>query len=110
MVDLAMMTYAMPPFLGRDPYNQNLNILSFWTLTDGRGDDFGGAHLRRRPANLPRVGAGPGLHGRAAATRHLLLDPARRRHHHRARARPVPDRPLVPCAESASRARFAAAE
>src|SRR5271165_3944907 len=37
MVNLAMITYAMPPLLGRAPYNQNLNILSFWTMTTGVG-------------------------------------------------------------------------
>jgi nitric oxide reductase subunit B len=35
MVNLAMMTYALPPLLKREPYNQTLNILSFWTLTGG---------------------------------------------------------------------------
>ncbi len=37
MVNLAMITYAMPPLLGRAPYNQWLNILSFWTMTTGVG-------------------------------------------------------------------------
>jgi nitric oxide reductase subunit B len=37
MVNLAMITYAMPPLLGRAPYNQGLNILSFWTMTTGVG-------------------------------------------------------------------------
>ena len=37
MVNLAMITYAMPPLLGRAPYNQTLNILSFWTMTTGVG-------------------------------------------------------------------------
>ena len=35
MVNLAMFTYAMPPLLGRAPYNQRLNIVSFWTMTGG---------------------------------------------------------------------------
>lgn len=35
MVNLAMITYALPPLLKREPYNQTLNILSFWTLTGG---------------------------------------------------------------------------
>jgi nitric oxide reductase subunit B len=35
MVNIAMMTYAMPPLLNRQPYNQTLNILSFWVLTGG---------------------------------------------------------------------------
>ena len=37
MVNLAMITYAMPPLLGRAPYNQFLNILSFWIMTTGVG-------------------------------------------------------------------------
>lgn len=35
MVNLAMMTYALPPLTKREPYNQLLNIVSFWTLTSG---------------------------------------------------------------------------
>jgi nitric oxide reductase subunit B len=35
MVNLAMFAYAMPPLLGRAPYNQRLNIVSFWTMTTG---------------------------------------------------------------------------
>lgn len=35
MINLAMMTYAMPSLLGRAPYNQGLNILSFWVMTTG---------------------------------------------------------------------------
>jgi nitric oxide reductase subunit B len=37
MVNIAMITYAMPPLLGRAPYNQWLNILSFWVMTTGVG-------------------------------------------------------------------------
>jgi len=37
MVNLAMITYAMPPLLGGAPYNQWLNISSFWTMTTGVG-------------------------------------------------------------------------
>ena len=35
MINLAMFTYAMPLLLGRPPYNQSLNIWSFWILTSG---------------------------------------------------------------------------
>jgi nitric oxide reductase subunit B len=35
MINLAMMTYAMPQLLRRVPYNQVLNMWSFWVLTGG---------------------------------------------------------------------------
>ena len=35
MINLAMMTYAMPQLLRRAPYNQVLNMWSFWILTGG---------------------------------------------------------------------------
>ncbi len=35
MINLAMITYAMPNLLGREPYNQTLNIFSFWIMTGG---------------------------------------------------------------------------
>lgn len=35
MINLAMITYAMPQLLGRAPYNQMLNMWSFWLLTGG---------------------------------------------------------------------------
>lgn len=35
MVNIAMITYALPPLLRREPYNQTLNIVSFWLLTGG---------------------------------------------------------------------------
>jgi nitric oxide reductase subunit B len=35
MVNLAMFTYAMPQLLGRAPYNQVLNMWSFWIITGG---------------------------------------------------------------------------
>jgi nitric oxide reductase subunit B len=34
-VNLAIFTYAMPILLGRDPYNQVLNMGSFWLMTGG---------------------------------------------------------------------------
>ena len=34
-INLAVMTYAFPALRGRDPYNQNLNIVSFWLMTGG---------------------------------------------------------------------------
>ena len=37
MVNLAMITYAMPPLLGRAPYNQWLNVISFWIMSTGVG-------------------------------------------------------------------------
>ena len=37
MVNLAMISYAMPPLLGRAPYNQWLNVISFWLMTTGVG-------------------------------------------------------------------------
>lgn len=35
MVNLAMITYAMPQLLKRAPYNQILNMWSFWLMTSG---------------------------------------------------------------------------
>ncbi|MET4129850.1 cbb3-type cytochrome c oxidase subunit I [Roseovarius sp. MBR-6] len=32
---LAIVTYAMPHLLGRDPYNQVLNMVSFWLMSSG---------------------------------------------------------------------------
>ncbi|WP_371170513.1 cbb3-type cytochrome c oxidase subunit I [Aliiroseovarius sp. 2305UL8-7] len=34
-VNLAIITYAMPILTGRDPYNQVLNMVSFWLMTGG---------------------------------------------------------------------------
>ncbi|WP_145103569.1 cbb3-type cytochrome c oxidase subunit I [Cereibacter sediminicola] len=34
-LNLAMFTYAMPMLLGRSPYNQWLNMTSFWLMTTG---------------------------------------------------------------------------
>ncbi|MCK8465114.1 cbb3-type cytochrome c oxidase subunit I [Aliiroseovarius sp. S1339] len=34
-VNLAIITYAMPILRGRDPYNQVLNMVSFWLMTAG---------------------------------------------------------------------------
>ena len=34
-VNLAIFSYAMPILLGRDPYNQVLNMVSFWLMTGG---------------------------------------------------------------------------
>jgi len=34
-LNLAIMTYAMPHLLGRDPYNQVLNMASFWLMSSG---------------------------------------------------------------------------
>ena len=34
-VNLAIITYAMPILKGRDPYNQVLNMASFWLMTGG---------------------------------------------------------------------------
>lgn len=35
MINLAIITYAMPHLRGRQPYNQVLNMWSFWLLTSG---------------------------------------------------------------------------
>ena len=35
MINLAMFTYAMPNLLKREPYNQVLNMWSFWIMTSG---------------------------------------------------------------------------
>ncbi len=35
MINLAMITYAMPLVLGREPYHQRLNMWSFWIITSG---------------------------------------------------------------------------
>ncbi len=32
-LNLAFITYAMPKLLGREPYNQVLNMISFWTMS-----------------------------------------------------------------------------
>ncbi len=32
-INLAFITYAMPKLLGREPYNQVLNMVSFWVMT-----------------------------------------------------------------------------
>jgi nitric oxide reductase subunit B len=34
-LNLAIMTYAMPYLLGRNPYNQVLNMVSFWVMSGG---------------------------------------------------------------------------
>ena len=34
-LNLAIFSYAMPPLLGRDPYNQVLNMASFWLMSGG---------------------------------------------------------------------------
>jgi nitric oxide reductase subunit B len=34
-LNLAIFTYAMPVLLGRDPYNQVLNMASFWLMSSG---------------------------------------------------------------------------
>ena len=34
-LNLAMITYAMPVLRGREPYNQVLNMASFWLMTSG---------------------------------------------------------------------------
>ena len=34
-MNLAIFTYAMPILRGRDPYNQGLNMISFWLMTGG---------------------------------------------------------------------------
>lgn len=34
-INLAVMTYALPVLRGREPYNQSLNIASFWLMTGG---------------------------------------------------------------------------
>ena len=34
-VNLAIITYAMPILRGRDPYNQVLNMASFWLMSSG---------------------------------------------------------------------------
>ena len=34
-INLAVMTYALPVLRGREPYNQALNVASFWLMTGG---------------------------------------------------------------------------
>jgi nitric oxide reductase subunit B len=34
-LNLCIMTYAFPHILGREPYNQVLNMIAFWTLSAG---------------------------------------------------------------------------
>ncbi|MFX9585736.1 cbb3-type cytochrome c oxidase subunit I, partial [Acinetobacter baumannii] len=35
MINLAIITYAMPYLRGRQPYNQILNMWSFWLMSGG---------------------------------------------------------------------------
>ena len=78
MLNLAIITYAMPQLRGRAPYNQVLNMGSFWMMT-GHGVHDLHADLRRGDPDPPAAGAGPELHGRAGPARAVLLDAARRR-------------------------------
>ena len=34
-INLAIMSYAIPVLRGREPYNQSLNMASFWLMTGG---------------------------------------------------------------------------
>ena len=55
-INLAIITYAMPKLLGREPYNQVLNMVSFWVMSGSMAFitfalTFAGAvqvHLQRR--------------------------------------------------------------
>ena len=78
-LNLAIMTYAFPYLFNRAPYNQALNIASFWIISSGVvfmtvSLTFAGvlqAHLD--------AGHGHELHGRAGPDRPVLLAPLRRR-------------------------------
>ena len=58
-INLAFITYAMPKLLGREPYNQVLNMVSFWVMSGGMAFitfalTFAGAvqvHLQRVQGN-----------------------------------------------------------
>ena len=97
MLNLAMITYAMPVLRGREPYNQVLNMASFWLMTSGMAFmtftlTFAGVvqtHLQRVMGDVLHGGAGParallpdavrrGLRGRARRAP-LHLQPGRRR-------------------------------
>ena len=81
MVNLAIITYAMPSLRGLQPYNQVLNMWSFWIMTSAMAFmtftlTFAGViqtHMQRVRRRLQ-------LHGRAGPARPVLLDaPGRRR-------------------------------
>ena len=67
MLNLAIITYAMPVLRGRDPYNQVLNMASFWLMTSGMAFmtftlTFAGVvqtHLQRVMGDVLHGGAGP---------------------------------------------------
>jgi nitric oxide reductase subunit B len=76
---LAIVSYAMPHLRGRDPYNQVLNMASFWLMSSGVVFmtvvlTFAGAFQ----THLQRVN-GRGLHGRAGPALAVLRHALRRR-------------------------------
>ncbi len=73
-VNLAIMTYAFPQLFNRAPYNQVLNMLSFWTHVERRGVHDRVADLRRRAPGPSRTGHGHELHGRAGTVGPVLHD------------------------------------
>ena len=79
MVNIAMITYALPPLLKREPYNQMLNIVSFWLMTGGVVTMTAGVDDRGPVADTSAICRRPGIHGRAAAAHHVLLDASGRR-------------------------------
>ena len=78
MVNLAIITYAMPSLRGLQPYNQVLNMWSFWIMTSAMAFmtftlTFAGViqtHMQRVRGRLQ-------LHGRAGPAGPVLLDAAR---------------------------------
>ena len=79
MINLAIITYAFPNLRGVRPYNQLLNMWSFWIMTSAMAFmtftlTFAGV-VQTRPA----AGAGHGLHGYSGPAPFLLLATAGRR-------------------------------
>ena len=76
MMNLAIITYAMPSLRGRPPYNQALNMWSFWILSSAVAFmTFTLTFAGVVQTHMQRV-VGMTLHGRAGPARPLLLDAA----------------------------------
>ena len=76
-LNLAIFSYAMPILRNRDPYNQVLNMASFWLMSERHGVHDLRPDLRRHHPDPPAARAGRVLHGRAGPGRDLLLDALR---------------------------------
>ena len=109
-LNLAIFTYAMPILLGRDPYNQVLNMASFWLMASGmcfmtftltfagtvqthlqrvRGDVLHG-HPGRARASSTGCGSAPALRGGDRRVPLHLRGPRAPARDHLARRRRLP--------------------